>query len=249
SSPVPGDGAGPRCAGSAPHAGHRHAGPAPPGPRPGAAGAGPAAGRPPRPRSSRHRRAASAAGAARAPGPKAARRGSRAPGLALGQHAVHQVHPLAIVHLPPAGDLVRGPVAAHADAIAVEGAHANAGGQDRTELDVHVTPKKKAAPACADAAVVAARWNAAAGQFTLTSWTSNTTAWFGPIGDCGVLPYAMSGGSTTSQREPACIRPMASRSPASGISPTVIVTGPPCSPPSRGAVVSMKVGPSGRLAL
>src|SRR5690606_21547181 len=25
-------------------------------------------------------------------------------------------------------------------------------------------------------------------HFTLTSWTSKTTAWFGPIGDCGVLP-------------------------------------------------------------
>lgn len=24
--------------------------------------------------------------------------------------------------------------------------------------------------------------------FTLTSLTSNTTAWFGPIGDCGVSP-------------------------------------------------------------
>ena len=27
-----------------------------------------------------------------------------------------------------------------------------------------------------------------AGHLTLTSLTSNTTAWFGPIGDCGVLP-------------------------------------------------------------
>ena len=30
--------------------------------------------------------------------------------------------------------------------------------------------------------------DAPAGQLMLTSWTSNTTAWFGPIGDCGVLP-------------------------------------------------------------
>lgn len=29
---------------------------------------------------------------------------------------------------------------------------------------------------------------AARDQLKLTSCTSNTTAWFGPIGDCGVLP-------------------------------------------------------------
>src|SRR5690606_14134492 len=59
--------------------------------------------------------------------------GSRARGLATGQHDLHQVQALVVAHLRPAGDFGRGAVAALAQAGGIERADPDAGAEHGAE--------------------------------------------------------------------------------------------------------------------